>query len=70
MDNLQKKDLIFELRLEIDDYLVNKFFDTDSDKLLDDKIEVLKALIDGKTPSEIPKYYDVLELYPEDEHWD
>ena len=47
------------------------FFDIESDKLLDEKIEVLTALANGKTPSEITNYYEVLELYPkDDEIWD
>lgn len=48
-----------------------QFFDLDSDKLLDEKIEVLTALKEGKQISDIPNFYDILELYPEDgEHWD
>ena len=48
-----------------------RFFDVDSDKMLDEKIEVLTALKNGKTISEIPKFYDILELYPdENELWD
>ena len=58
------------LLIEVDDELANKFLDVDSDKLLGEKIEVLKALKDGKKPEEIEKYYDVLELYPKDESWD
>ena len=67
----EKMTKIFELLAKVDDKLVEQFFDVDSDKLLDEKIEVLTALANGKTPNEIPKYYDVLELYPEDEDiWD
>lgn len=48
-----------------------QFFDLDSDELLDEKIEVLTALKEGKPISEIPNFYDILELYPKDgEHWD
>ena len=52
-----------------------QFFDCGSDKLLDEKIEVLTALKEGKTISEIPNFYDVLELYPKDNetakiYWD
>lgn len=48
-----------------------QFFDLDSDKLLDEKIEVLTALKEGKQISDIPNFYDILELYPNDgEHWD
>ena len=57
--------------LEVSDSLVAKFFDPDSEKMLDEKIEVLTALKEGRKPSEIPKYYDVLELYPEEgAQWD
>lgn len=48
-----------------------QFFDLNSDELLDEKIEVLTALKEGKEISEIPKFYDILELYQkEDTHWD
>lgn len=48
-----------------------QFFDARSIELLDEKIEVLKALKDGKTISEIPNFYKVLELLPPDgELWD
>lgn len=48
-----------------------QFFDLNSDELLDEKIEVLTALKEGKQISEIPNFYDILELYPkDDEHWD
>ena len=68
--NIEKKTEIMNLLIEVDDELANKFLDVDSDKLLGEKIEVLKALKDGKKPEEIEKYYDVLELYPKDESWD
>lgn len=70
-DLIKKKAKILDLLFEVDCYEVSKFFDVDSEKMLDDKIEVLEALKDGKTISEIPKFYDVLELYPRnDEMWD
>lgn len=51
--------------------MLQQFFDLDSDELLDEKIEVLTLLKAGKEISEIPKFYDVLELYPQDDtHWD
>lgn len=66
-----KKIKVFELLGKVNDRLVEQFFDIASDKLLDEKIEVLTALSNGKTPSEIPNYYKVLELYPkDDEIWD
>lgn len=62
---------IFELLPKINDSMVDEFFDIESEKLLDEKIEVLTALANGKKPAEIPNYYDVLELYPkDDEMWD
>ena len=70
LKNMEKKIEIMNLLIEVDDELANKFLDVDSDKLLDEKIEVLKALKDGKKPDEIEKYYKVLELYPEGEMWD
>ncbi len=67
----EKKTKIFELLASVDDMLVDRFFDVESDKMLDEKIEVLTALADGKTPSEIPNFYNILELYPQDgEMWD
>ncbi len=68
---IEKKILINELFVSVSDYLIMRFFDTDSDELLDEKIEVLSALKNGIVPADIPKYYDVLELMPDDEtHWD
>lgn len=68
---VEKKEKIFSLLMDVDDELVRKFFDQESHKMLDEKIEVLTALKEGKKPAEIPKYYDVLELHPKDgEMWD
>ena len=62
---------IFNLLAETDNRLVTQFFDIESEKMLDEKIEVLTALANGKKPSEIPNFYEVLELYPKDgEIWD
>lgn len=62
-------DLLF---FRVSDPMVLKFFDIDSDAMLDEKIEVLKALAAGAAPGDIPNYYDVLELYPKDSDmpWD
>lgn len=46
-----------------------KFFDVESEKLLDEKIEVLEAIKAGKKIDEIPKFYDVLELMPKEGIW-
>lgn len=67
---IEKRSKIMDLLFEVDCYEVSQFFDVDSDKLLDEKIEVLTALAKGKTISEIPKFYDVLELMPKNEMWD
>ena len=53
------------------DLLIAKFFDLDSEKQLDLKIEVLTQLKNGVPPSDIPEYYSILELYPADDvMWD
>jgi len=66
-----RKEQIFDLLMSVDDDLIRRYFDPDSDELLDEKIEVLTSLLkEGKTISEIPKYYDILELIPKDQHWD
>lgn len=68
----EKKSKILDLAFEIAgiSYEFDKFFDVESDKMLDEKIEVLTALKNGKPISEIPKFYDVLELMPKDGIWD
>ncbi len=75
MTDNEKK--IIEKHLKINDLLsytlaINemKFFDVDSDEMLDEKIEVLEAIKEGKSISEIPKFYDVLELMPKEGIWD
>lgn len=62
----KKKTLILILLQELNEPLL-EFFDTGSNKDLDLKIKVLTELCKGKTISEIPNFYDILELYPEDE---
>ena len=57
---------ILDLLAEVNDDLVHKFFDLDSYKMLDEKIDVLTKLKNGMKPIDIPNYYDILELYPED----
>lgn len=65
-----EKEKIFDLLMLVDDDLINRYFDFDSKELLGDKIEVLTSLSEGKTIIEIPKYYDILELLPQDGIWD
>ena len=52
-----------------DDLLI-RYFDHASEKLLDEKIEVLTALKEGKPIGDIPKFFDILELMPKDGIWD
>ena len=67
---MNKKIEILSLLSQIDEPML-KFFDTDSDKMLDEKIKVLQDLKAGKTIAEIPTFYDILELYPANgEIWD
>ena len=62
------RELFFEVEFPP---LLTQFFYLDSDRLLDEKIEVLTALKEGKQISDIPNFYTILELYPKDgTHWD
>ena len=46
-----------------------KYFNLESNELLDEKIEVLTQIKDGKQIKDIPNFYKVLEDLPED-MWD
>lgn len=70
MDQEKKLMKVHQLLTEVSDVLVDRFFDLDSENLLDEKIEVLTALKNGKKPEEIPKYYTILENFTPDQHWD
>ena len=66
-----KKMEIIELYPELLKFpMLIKYFNLDSDKLLDEKIFVLKEIKAGKKINEIPNFYDVFELMPDDVHWD
>ena len=66
----RKKLLIMSLMAEVHHPLL-RFLDLESENMLDEKIKVLTDLKNGKTISEIPSFYNILELYPkEDEMWD
>ena len=67
---IEKKTKILDLLFEVDCLEVDRFFDEESDKMLDEKIEVLTALKEGKTIGEIPNFYDILELMPKEGIWD
>ena len=47
-----------------------KYFDSESDQMLDEKIQVLEALKEGKSIEDIPHFYEVFELLPEEGIWD
>ena len=55
------KELLAEIPFDL---LVIRFFDSNSTKMLDEKIQVLTDLKNGKNPINIPNYYKVLENYP------
>lgn len=61
---------VYALLAEVSDVLIDRFFDVDSEELLDEKIEVLTALKNGKPPGQIPYYYSILENFNPDQHWD
>ncbi len=66
-----KKAKIDDLLMKVNFVPFEQFFDSNSDKLLDEKIKVLTALQEGRTISDIPNFYDILELYPKDgTYWD
>lgn len=67
-----KKIKIMQLLPNVPDYrFVERFFDIDSNKMLDEKIQALTDLVNGKTIDEIPNFRNVFELYPkDDELWD
>lgn len=66
----EKKLKVIELFFSVYEPLL-QFFDLESNEMLDTKIKVLTDLVNGKKISEIPEFYDILELYPEeDEMWD
>ena len=70
---VDKKMKISMLVVNSDDNLVYKFFDDESDEMLDLKLDVLTKLANGKR-NEVSNedYYKILELYPKDENilWD
>lgn len=69
-ENEEKFLIIASLLAEVHHPLL-RFLDLESEEMLDDKIQVLTDLKNGKTISEIPKFYDILELYPdENELWE
>lgn len=71
MTNIEKKIRIADLYPVLLQYpMLIKYFDLNSDELLDEKIAVLEMVKAGKNISEIPDFYHVFELLPKDMHWD
>ena len=69
--NQKKMVQIHKLLEDVDDLLVVQFFDLNSKKKLDMKIKVLTQLKNGVPPADIPEYYSILELYPQNGNkWD
>lgn len=48
--------------------LIERFFDLKSNKMLDEKIDVLQRYLNGEPPGKIPNFFDVLEFMPKDEY--
>lgn len=65
---MDKKRKLRELMSNVYEPMLD-YMDVDSDEMLDEKIQVLTDLVNGKTIAEIPNFYKVLELYPK-EMWD
>lgn len=71
MTSIEKKMRIVDLYPVLLQYpMLIKYFDLNSDELLDEKIAVLEMIEAGKSISEIPDFYGVFELLPKDMHWD
>ncbi len=66
---MKKREKLIDLIMAVGDDLINRYMDTDSDEMLDEKQEVLTALKAGTLIKDIPKYYDVLST-PANAHWD
>ena len=47
-----------------------KYFNVESEELLDEKIEVLTQIKEGKNIKDIPNFYKVLEDLPTEGIWD
>lgn len=67
---LDKKNQIYKLFFEIPPdrkYLIEKFFDFESNKNLDKKIDIFKQIKSGKNESEIENLDEILEKKPKGE---
>lgn len=71
MDKLEKQMTILDLldEVTVPNPLMN-YFDYDSDKLLDKKIEVLQKMKEGESIDDIADGYSIFELLDLEQHWD
>lgn len=63
-----KKGKIIELLMQINDPILLEFFDIESDKMLDEKIEILERCVNGENIMEIGVH--ILEKMPKEGIWD
>lgn len=63
-----KKGKIISLLMQINDPVLFEFFDIDSNKMLDEKIEILQRCANGENIMEIGIH--ILEKMPSDGIWD
>lgn len=47
---------------------IYRYFDLDSNKMIDEKIRVFTELKNGKKPKDIDGFYDVFELMPKTQY--
>lgn len=66
MEIFTKKNEIFELVDEIHHPTLLKYFDFESDEMLDKKLDVLRQMKKGKSLDDIDGGWDILELYPKE----
>lgn len=67
MELVNKKNDAAMLVDEIQNPLILEYYDFESDKDIDKKIAVLKQVKAGKPFSEIDGFWDILELYPDED---
>jgi hypothetical protein len=63
-----KKGVIIDLLMKINDPVLLEFFDIESNEMLDEKIEILQRCANGENIMEIGLH--ILEKMPDDGIWD
>ena len=69
-EKIEKMLKVEELYTEVFGIPELKYFDLNSEELLDEKIEVLSQLKKGVPIGEIPDFYKILEKLPKEGIWD